>query len=101
MNRVCREASRWFLCVARGACLEGFWPRLLAQSAPATQEASSSSLTVRIHNYAKVKPSILWSAEDIAGQVFSAIGIEVTCLDIRLTHAEPANSAGSLLDRGE
>jgi hypothetical protein len=101
MNRVCREASRWFLCIALGACLEGFWPKSLAQTLPATQEASSPSLTVRIHNYAKLRPSILWSAKDIAGQVFSAIGIEVTWLDVPLDACEAPKLRQPPLDRGE
>ena len=70
---------------------------MVAQAVPATQGASSYRLIVRIHNYAQVKPGALSHAEDVAGQVFIAIGIELVWFDVPLTHAELANSAASLL----
>lgn len=67
-----------------------------SQSVP-PGEASRYSLVVRIHNYAQVKLGALSRAEDVAGQVFSAIGIELVWFDVPLTHAELANSTDSLL----
>jgi len=43
----------------------------------------------------------LRSAEKIAGQVFTAIGIGVVWLDVPLTRAELANSGRHLSDHGE
>jgi hypothetical protein len=100
MKRVSWEASRWVLCIALGACAEGFKPRLVPATLPATQQASSCRLIVRIHNYAQVKPGALSRAEDVAGQAFSAIGVELVWFDVPLTHAELANSPGSLLHPG-
>ena len=80
-----------------GADESGIGPRLVAQAVLATKEASSYRLIVRMHNYALVKPTLLSPAKHVAGQVFSAIGIELSWFDVPLTHAELANSTGSLL----
>src|SRR6266566_9415100 len=66
------------------------------QAVLATKEASSYRLIVRMHNYALVKPTVLSPAKHVAGQVFSAIGIELSWFDVPLTHAELANSGHSL-----
>ena len=97
MKKVWSEASRCVLFVALGACFEGFPPKLIAQAVPATQEGSNYRLTVRIHDYAQVKPGTVSRAEDVAGQVFSEIGIELVWFDVPLTHAELASLAGGLL----
>src|SRR5439155_5681991 len=80
-----------------GADESGIGPRLVAQAVLATKEASSYRLIVRMHNYALVKPTLLSPAKHVAGQVFSAIRIELSWFDVPLTHAELANSTGSLL----
>lgn len=73
---------------------------MVAQRVPATEEASSYRLVVRLHNYARVKPAVLSPAKHVAGQVFGAIGIELLWLDVPLTRAELANSAGTLWEPG-
>ena len=70
-----------------GADESGIGPRLVAQAVLATKEASSYRLIVRMHNYALVKPTVLSPAKHVAGQVFSAIGIELSWFDVPLTHA--------------
>ncbi len=84
------------LFVALGACFGGL--PLVAQAVPATQEASSYRLIVRLHNYARVKPAVLSPAKHVAGDIFSAMGIELVWLDFPTTRAELANFPGSLWD---
>jgi hypothetical protein len=100
MKRVCWEARRWVLLAALGVCSEGLGLRLVARTAPPTQEAASYRLIVRIHNYAVVKSTVLSRAKRVARQVFGAVGIELSWFDVPLTHAELADSAGSLLEPG-